>query len=180
MHITLPQRLFVGFSLAKPQIKQISMIQLELAPFLNTTARPVNLHNLHMTLGFLGQVDPTSYLQLLNEIEAMPKIQFSQNLTCHTFWPLAKLVCLAGQATEPLTTMARTIIEIAERNNFYISQKKYTPHVSVFRHVNMPPLAKLRCTTKLQLEPTHLHLYQSSNHSHQVNYSILASWPLTQ
>ncbi|WP_390904128.1 2'-5' RNA ligase family protein [Shewanella phaeophyticola] len=71
-------------------MKQISLIQLELAPFLNTTARPVNLHNLHMTLGFWGQVDPTSYLQLLDEIEAMPKIQFSQNLTSYTFWPQAK------------------------------------------------------------------------------------------
>lgn len=62
MHIVSPQRLFVCFSLAKPQIKQTSLTQLELARALNTKARPVNQHNLRMTLGFLEKVDPTSYL----------------------------------------------------------------------------------------------------------------------
>ncbi|WP_350431686.1 2'-5' RNA ligase family protein [Shewanella sp. H8] len=66
-------RLFVGFSLDKPQTQQILLLQQLLKYKTDTNSAMVLAHNLHLTLGFLGSVDPTSYADILTAIEQMPK-----------------------------------------------------------------------------------------------------------
>jgi 2'-5' RNA ligase len=178
MQTTSSRRLFVGFSLKKSQIEQISTLRHRLKPFLNNDAKTINNTNLHMTLGFLGQVDPIRYASVIDAIGLMPKSIFNQQLDTLALWQSAQLICLKGQASEPLLAMAQSLTSIAKHHNLFINQHQYTPHISLFRHVSMTNLPILGCMTNLQLTPTHLHLYQSINSSQQIHYSVLKSWPL--
>lgn len=73
MQATSSRRLFVGFGLKKSEIEKTSLIKQRLSPFVNDTAKVVDNSNLHMTLGFLGQIDQTSYASVVDAIELMPK-----------------------------------------------------------------------------------------------------------
>ncbi|AZG74593.1 RNA 2',3'-cyclic phosphodiesterase [Shewanella livingstonensis] len=178
MQTTSSRRLFVGFSLDKSQEEKILLLQHRLKLLINNEAKIVSDTNLHMTLGFLGQVDPTSYTSIINAIGLMHKPIFQQPLDTLALWQSTQLICLKGQASKPLLAMIQSLISIAKQHNLFVSQHQYTPHISLFRHVNMTNLPILGCTTNLSLTPTHLHLYQSINNSQQINYSIIKSWPL--
>ncbi|MBB1437205.1 RNA 2',3'-cyclic phosphodiesterase [Shewanella sp. SG41-4] len=178
MQTASSRRLFVGFSLKKSQIEQISLLQHRFKPLLNDGAITIDNHNLHMTLGFLGQVNQTHYTSVVEAIELMPKYIFNQQLNTVALWQSAQLICLKGQASESLDAMNQSLISIAKHHGLFISEHPYTPHVSLFHHVNMANSSILRWTTNLQLTPTHLHLYQSTNTQQKMHYSILKSWPL--
>jgi 2'-5' RNA ligase len=180
MQATSSRRLFVGFGLKKSEIEKTSLIKQRLSPFVNDTAKVVDNSNLHMTLGFLGQIDQTSYASVVDAIELMPKPTFMQELDTLSLWQSAQLICLKGHASEPLLLMAQSLLLIAKNHKVLISEHQYVPHISLFRQVNITTLPTLRCTTRLSLMPTELHLYQSIKNKRQTDYSVLKSWPLTE
>ncbi|HBF48507.1 MAG TPA: RNA 2',3'-cyclic phosphodiesterase [Shewanella frigidimarina] len=173
-------RLFVGFSLDKPQIDKILHLQQTLITKINTNSVATLAHNLHITLGFLGQIDPTTCSKIREAINQMPKTTFSQIIDTFAWWQTAQLICLKGQASTSLNTMANDIKNIAKTHHLAVSQYDYVPHISLFRGVTTASLPTVVKDTQLIIAPSHLHLYQSTGHHNNVNYTILESWPLLQ
>ncbi|WP_137225542.1 RNA 2',3'-cyclic phosphodiesterase [Shewanella sp. MEBiC00475] len=171
-------RLFVGFSLDEPQTQQILHLQQSLKHKTDTNSAMVLAHNLHLTLGFFGSVDPTSYADILTAIEQMPKTKFSQTIDTLDWWQAAKTICLKGQACASLHTMADAVRRIADIHQLAKNQYDYIPHISLFRGVTSVSLPKTKPNIQLTIAPSHLHLYQSTRQHNNAHYTILKSWPL--
>ena len=178
MQSTRSFRLFLGFSINQTQSIEIYDLQQKLKPNINTDAIAIPSANLHMTLGFLGLVNPNVYHTLITAINEMPKGHCNQIIDTLTLWEKPQIISLKGKATPQLQTMAQTVNAIAKMLNLYHTEHDYIPHISLFRHAKTyspPIIASEIC---LEIAPTNLHLYQSVNTTKTVNYSIFRSWPL--
>jgi len=171
-------RLFVGFSLNESQTKQIFHLQQILIKHVSPNSVATLAHNLHITLGFFGPVDPTTYPAILDAINKMPKPLFSQPVDTLMWWQAAHLVCLKGQATTQLYAMAKATKAIAAVHQLTQSEHDYIPHISLFRGVTAASLPLTTTATQVIIAPTHLHLYQSDYRHAIAHYSIVKSWPL--
>ena len=70
------KRLFLGFSVKKTLECQFFDMQQKLTLYINTEALAVLQSNMHITLGFLGQVKPSCIPALLTEVDALEKPSF--------------------------------------------------------------------------------------------------------
>ncbi|MCL1074294.1 RNA 2',3'-cyclic phosphodiesterase [Shewanella dokdonensis] len=169
------QRLFLGFSLEKQQQQALGVLQ---QTCLNACigARMVKASNLHMTLVFLGQTPATIKQPLLQQVPQLPLRRFTVMLDKLALWSKPQILCLTGEADEPLLTLANAAANLSEQLGLAPKEHSYRPHITLLRKAkhlpqSLPP-------TALQLTPTTLNLYHSLSSTSGVEYRVLQRWPL--
>ena len=177
------KRLFLGFSVKKTLECQFFDMQQKLTLYINTEALAVLQSNMHITLGFLGQVKPSRIPALLAEVDALEKPSFELVLSAIACWQKPQIICLQGQAHTPLLTMASQVQQIAAKLGLHQSTYHYCPHLTLFRRASCMTLPQhlvigLNDLLPVNVPVSQLHLYESYNTQSGVQYDILHSWPL--
>jgi len=177
------KRLFLGFSVKKTLHCQFIDIQQKLTPYINTEALTVLQPNIHITLGFWGQVKISCIPALLAEVDSLYKPSFELMLSAISWWQKPQIICLQGQAHTPLLTMASQVQQIAAKLGLHQSTYHYCPHLPLFRRASCMTLPQhlvigLNDLLPVNVPVSQLHLYESYNSQSGVQYDILHSWPL--
>lgn len=167
-------RLFVGVALNPAQQQQMAAVLATLPAGL----KPVPAENLHLTLRFLGQSSETQARALWAQLRATSLPVFSVRLEQLLCWPGPKVLCLAGEITDPaLRDLDASISQAAASAGYPPSQHPLHPHLTLARGAKQFPQSPVTVPA-LQVQPTELHLYQSVSTPAGVRYPILASLPL--
>ncbi|MCJ8301823.1 2'-5' RNA ligase family protein [Shewanella sp.] len=200
------KRLFLGVSPTNQQIIQLSDIQSLLgAAGHKGYGRPVNRHNFHMTLAFLGQTDDASLAQLIKAIDAMACTggwtKFSITLDKLTLWRKPQVLCLSAPSLTQVSLNpelyyavdhCQKIIDSIQSKSQPTSSTEngaeplikphlhFTPHITLLRKAKLLPKQTLMQMgfASITLTPSQMHLYQSVSGERGVEYHILHSWPL--
>ena len=179
------KRLFLGFSVKKTLECQFFYMQQKLTLYINTEALAVLQSNMHITLGFLGQVKPSCIPALLTEVDSLEKPSFELVLSAISCWQKPQIICLQGQANASLLAMASDVAQIAAKFDLYQHSYSYCPHTTLFRQATnlaLPqhPIKGLHDKLPIHVSVSQLHLYESCNTTSGVQYDILHSWRLEQ
>ena len=177
------KRLFLGFSVKKTLERQFFDMQQKLTLHINTEALAVLQPDMHITLGFLGQVKTSCIPALLAEIDVLYKPSFELVLSTLSWWPKPQIICLEGQAGKSLLTMAQNVQQIALKLGLHQNLYSYRPHVTLFRQATYLTLPKDTNIDWHNMLPqgiwvSQLHLYESRQATAGVQYDILHTWPL--
>jgi 2'-5' RNA ligase len=131
-------RVFVAVELSSEVREEISALQQQL----NTTLPPMNWvrpESIHLTLKFLGSVEPSRISQLLAVLEPIGKRQnrFSIGVQDLGVFPHAKhpRIFLVGvsEKTQPLQELVLEIEVALEPLGFPLEVKSYHPHLTLAR-----------------------------------------------
>ena len=167
-------RLFVGVALNPAQQQQIAAVLATLPAGL----KPVPAENLHLTLRFLGQSSETQARALWGQLSATSLPAFLVRLEQLLCWPGPKVLCLAGEITDPaLRDLDASITQAAASAGYPPSQHPLHPHLTLARGAKQLPQSPVTVPA-LQVQPSELHLYQSVSTPAGVRYPVLASLPL--
>ena len=167
-------RLFVGVALNAVQQQQMAGVLAQLPAAL----KPVPAENLHLTLRFLGQSSESQTRALWMQLSAASLPAFSVRLEQLLCWPGPKVLCLAGEMTDPaLQDLDACITQAAASAGYPSAQHPLHPHLTLARGAKQLPHLPV-IVPELQVQPTALHLYQSVSTPAGVRYPILASLPL--
>ncbi|MCH1920289.1 RNA 2',3'-cyclic phosphodiesterase [Shewanella sp. A3A] len=175
---TWPKRCFLGFALSEPQRQQLCSWQQQLG---EGNHRWVASANLHLTLAFLGQLQPTQMQQLLERVQLLSLQRFSQPLTQLAYWPKPNIACMTSEhVATALQLMAAEAQQLMQQLALPASEHSvYRPHITLARKANsLTNSWETLVPVQLNLQPTALHLYHSQSSETGVRYQILKSWPL--
>ncbi|AWL10978.1 RNA 2',3'-cyclic phosphodiesterase [Saliniradius amylolyticus] len=140
--------------------------------------RPVPMANFHITLAFLGDTSADKMEKLLSgadAIEAAP-VRFDANQM--GYWQRPGIVFLGDkQPDDALYALAQKCQALGARLRLNKEDKRYHPHVTLFRKVEQaPPVALTEPDFSLRFD--HFSLMQSIPARDGVQYRELERWPL--
>ncbi len=167
-------RLFVGVALNSLQQQQVAAVLATLPAEL----KPVPVQNLHLTLRFLGQSSEAQARQLWAQLSTAALPAFSVRLSELLCWPGPRVLCLAGEITDPaLQLLDASLTQLAANAGYPPALHALHPHLTLARAARQLP--QLPGTVPvLAVQPLELHLYQSVSTPDGVRYPVLASLPL--
>lgn len=137
----------------------------------------VNSGNIHVTLVFLGAVDPTleSAMVLSSaEIKLDPVMILFDELG---FWRKPGIVCLTSSNPEGNAILLADRLSAMVRSfDHPIDERPYLPHVTLIR--------KVKRSVQIEFEPivwrsTAFCLVESCSAASGVNYRVIREWPLS-
>lgn len=142
----------------------------------------VSAANLHLTLRFLGQSSAATaeaLCQALDEYASQRALPaFVTELNQLELWPGPKVLCLAGDATDPqLQRLDLLLDSLTLQLGFARRQHPLRPHITLARKAQRQLSV---VPTPLLFAGTELVLYHSDSTPAGVCYRPLASWPLSQ
>lgn len=138
----------------------------------------VPMANFHVTSVFLGQVPHATLEHLIAGIDelTLPKCEIHFNDI--GYWSKPKVSFLGSTAPhEHATQIATQVTQVARRCGLTIQERKYVPHVTLFRKVShAPPPALIAPDFPCTFDK--LHLFESQSTNKGVRYPIRHSWSL--
>ena len=141
-----------------------------------TLLRPVNARNYHITLSFLGEINPAQLerIQELLHTYSAPTIEISLDDT--GYWPDSGILWL-GPSDPPnaLSAMASQCVRTANRAGIKVRKKNFQPHLTLARQVISPPAAPLQ-QPSFHLRCEQLLLLQSLFDKSGVRYIDIDHW----
>jgi 2'-5' RNA ligase len=181
-HGTPPLRLF--FALWPAAAEQQGLAQASAAAVAGSGGRPIPADNLHVTLAFLGSVDPARLPRLhalaleLAAQSGLPALQLQFQTLEH--WPRPQILCAtAGTAmsASPAGALATRLRQATLAAGFTPDLKPFHAHVTVARKVArapaaLPPLARVTWNCHA------FALVASTTGASGSAYSVLESYPL--
>lgn len=189
----MEKRLFIALDIAhsdKVKINQWRNSHLRL-PF-----KPICPSNFHITLAFLGMVNPqqqnllislvNQHLQTVQQL-MKPLMQLSQTLPITLsevgyFKKAQVLHIFPRHSPTQLNTLNKWLVELCLRCNIIIEHNVYKPHVSLYRKVKFDKPVELTklLHTKLELPLTivNFSLYHSQSTKSGVQYQPIYTWQL--
>lgn len=138
---------------------------------------PIQAHNLHVTLVFLGQVNKDTELQLkeLAANVAIPPFQLAFDKM--SFWGRPQILCLTSQ--QPMDKEAIKLVSdlsrIAVDCGLQTDTRPYTPHITLARHARYLPNLKIE---PLVWQAEAFCLVESCSELSGVCYKVRQQWPL--
>ncbi len=168
-------RLFFGLQLDQQTCLDIDhWVTTSLPPM----THPVPLANLHITLAFLGKVDPGRLERLISSADDIRCLQFELMLDEVGFWNKPGILWLGTNETpQPLLALSRKLKYLVNQMGFSAEKRTYQPHVTIARRCELPIPAAI--------EPPHFHsafdqftLYESVTTKSGMRYEVLEHWPL--
>ncbi|QBF82354.1 RNA 2',3'-cyclic phosphodiesterase [Shewanella maritima] len=168
------KRLFVGFDIsASTQIKLRQIATTVTSPLL-MTAQPllsscsqVPIENMHVTLGFLGQVNQEKTTNVYNSLQSLRGNAFSNDFGQISYWQATKILCIEGSAPPALTNLHRQIQTIAADLELYQSKYEYRPHITLAR-----PIRTASSVTHADIEE-HLNQFNQQLHPIKIEFDQL-------
>ena len=166
------KRLFFALWPDEPTCQQCVEIQNLL---LNLSCKPVAMHNLHVTLVFLGNVDAAKEMALLEAATTISARQIQIIFDQLSFWNKPKVLCLTSQVIDSeLSNLVKELTNVAKNLAIAVDERLYTPHVTLARKANQ--------TVNLTFEPiiwraNQFCLVESCSTITGVEYRICQTWP---
>lgn len=166
-------RLFLAFpadELAPP----LTRLQHRLA----LPGRRIPLHQLHLTLHFLGQCSPEQQASLQQQLDRLSLPGFELDLDRLGCFPRAGVVWLGPSAPPPaLMQLADTMELKCRAMGVGKPHKAYRPHITLFRHCKTDTLPVIQ---PVHYRPQSLCLYRSTLTDQGPEYHCLQRWPLAE
>lgn len=136
--------------------------------------RLVRPENLHVTLVFVGAVDPRTEAALIESADSITPFKLSINFNQISYWPKPGILCLTGQALDSkLQTLVSSLARSCESRGIKVDQRPYAPHITVAR--------KAKAASACEFEPFVWHadsfcLVQSISGSNGSIYQVIREW----
>lgn len=148
----------------------------------SSLARPVPVQNLHLTLGFLGDVRADRVSRLEQELNALDEPTIDVPLRSIGYFPGNGIVWIgppegdreSRAAVERLAEQTRRIVR---RVGIRIEAGRFRPHVTIARGQREPPPEPLT-PPDFRLLADDVELYESILDRAGARYRVIASWPL--
>lgn len=141
-----------------------------------TLLRPVRARNYHITLSFLGQINPAQLERMQEILDSYRPPVLDITLDDTGYWPDSNILWL-GPKTPPsaLSNLSAHCARTANRTGIRVNKKTYHPHLTLARQVTLPPAAPL-IAPAFQLRCEHLLLLQSVFDKSGVRYLDVDEW----
>ena len=137
--------------------------------------RPIQLHNIHVTLVFLGQVDEAFELllkQSVSEISASPFVLTFDQLS---YWSRPKVLCLTcSQRVGEVEVLVAALNREVESCGLQTDTRPYKPHITLARHARYLPDIKLE---PIVWRAESFCLVESCSEPEGVCYKVREQWP---
>ena len=185
-----PIRCFIAIEIPEPIQNQLVRIQGTLRKQISK-ASWVKPGNIHLTLKFLGDVDPGDLEPIRNAVEGVTNRQHSFSLHIGGVGAFPNLarprVIWAGVnfGAERVSTLAQDINLALSNRGFSLDTKKFNPHLTIARlkeKIDLRPYAnEYRQYGRIhgaEMTVDTISLIQSQLHSKGAIYSTLQSYPL--
>ncbi|MEH6636564.1 MAG: RNA 2',3'-cyclic phosphodiesterase [Halioglobus sp.] len=145
-------------------------------------ARPVSAGNLHITLGFIGEMAEAGLERLYENVdqwlgsEALPA--FDLTLDELGYWQRQGILWLGpGHSPVELLVLARKMRSLAARIGSKRNNKRFQAHVSLFRGCKLAPAQPL-VPPAFSLSFDYFSLFESRQTRSGVSYHELRRWEL--
>lgn len=102
-------------------------------------ARAMQTRNLHLTLAFVGSLASTRVPELADAIASVPVAPFDWRLDRIGAFARARVVWAGGDASDPLSDLARRIRALLDRLQVRYDPKPFAAHVTLLRDVARAP-----------------------------------------
>ncbi len=171
------QRLFFAVWPQESARKEIAAVQNRLKPDL--PARWVRPENLHMTLAFLGEVEPERLASLKAAADRVSFAGFELVLDQIEHWRRPQVLCLTTSGIcEPLTRLAVDLARNLLSEGFELERRPFSAHLTLARKVFHPP-AETLLEKPIHWKSSSFALVESVQDDRGSNYINLQAWPLS-
>jgi 2'-5' RNA ligase len=130
------KRLFVAIGLPESLRNELEQLQKQLKPF-GRDAKWVNVSGIHLTLKFLGYVDPAQIPEITEGLSQSVKAHSAVSIHAHGcgFFPNARRpnVLWVGIDAPELTPLQQTVEEAMEKLGFEKENRAFSPHLTLAR-----------------------------------------------
>ena len=140
--------------------------------------RPIQLHNVHITLVFLGQVDSTSELLIKDSVKGIYARPFVLTFDQLSYWSRPKVLCLTcSQFNDEVEMLVAALNSEVASCGLQTDTRPYQPHITLARHAKYLP--------HINFEPIiwradSFCLVESYSEPGGVNYIVRQQWPFIQ
>jgi 2'-5' RNA ligase len=175
-------RLFIGIGLPPTLSEALSQAARTLIaqPKQNITfTRP---ENMHVTISFLGQVDPSRLNNIQQSLADLNAAPLSLHLDGVGTFPNAGILFAAIKPTPSLLNFAEHVTQSMESCGFPREQRPYHPHITLARikaRINLPRGADHPAFHKTFLAHE-FRLYESFTKPQGAQYEVRTAFPLSQ
>lgn len=143
----------------------------------HVAGRPLNPHDLHITLAFLGQVDEARLACVEAAAEAISCTPFSLELDRRGAWPGPRVAWLAPSSVPPdLAGLVDALWQGLAGCGFTREARPFSPHVTLLRKAGQLPDTEL--TTAIPWVAESFVLAESVSGPAVPRYRIRRRWPL--
>jgi RNA 2',3'-cyclic 3'-phosphodiesterase len=130
------RRLFVAIGLPEPLRNELANLQKQLQPFARD-AKWVNVSGIHLTLKFLGYVDPAQIPEITGALADASKDQTSVSIQASGcgFFPNARRpnVLWVGVQAPDLLPLQQNVEDAMEKFGFEKENRAFSPHLTLAR-----------------------------------------------
>ncbi|MDD2722810.1 MAG: RNA 2',3'-cyclic phosphodiesterase [Methylovulum sp.] len=167
------KRLFFGIEPDHETRQRCTIIMQALSSQKN---RPVPAANLHVTLLFLGLIEPAKESALLEEAATVAFPQLTITFDQLSYWQKPGILCLTASGIAPrLLALVDQLSTIAKKLAVTVDGRPYQAHVTLVR--------KARQAVELVFDPVSWQadsfcLFESCPSENGVEYRVLKRWPM--
>jgi RNA 2',3'-cyclic 3'-phosphodiesterase len=177
-------RLFIGIGLP-PTLCQ-SLAKAAHSLIASPTQEPPRINwtrpeNLHVTLSFLGQVDPSRLNDIEQALSTIKATRLHLQLDGVGAFPNAGILYAQIKPSTSLLNLAEQVFRSMENCNFPREQRPYTPHITLARskgRIRIPPHKQNISTFHQTFSAHELRLYESFTKPTGAHYEVRKTFPL--
>ncbi len=166
------KRLFFGLKPNAPALRHCMGI---LKAIKSDTIRPIPVANLHLTLVFLGAIEPATERALMESASTIhiPNLSIVFDQLSH--WAKPQILSLTSNQPNPeLHTLATRLKLIANGVDITLDKRPYVPHITLAKKVKHRITAAFEPFT---WQSDEFCLFESITTANGVVYRVLKSWP---
>jgi 2'-5' RNA ligase len=140
--------------------------------------RPVQPHNVHVTLVFLGNVDAATELLLKHSVTGIFAKPFVLTFDRLSYWSRPKVLCLTcSQLPDEVEKLVTALNREVASCGLQIDTRPYKPHITLARHAKYLP--------DINFEPIvwraeSFCLVESCSEPGGVSYKVRQQWPFIE
>jgi len=168
------KRLFIALEVPDFEKCAITLWREQALPEISS---PVITDNLHLTLCFLGNLDPVKEQEIIAQLNHVHQKKFYLSFTEIGYFKKPKVLYLKPyKVPNVLQELATQICKTALQMGIKLDINTFKPHITVARKVPLSPtIVKI---PNIRVQFTDMALYHSQSTTNGVRYKKLRSWPL--
>jgi len=168
------KRLFIALEVPDFEKCAITLWREQALPEISS---PVITDNLHLTLCFLGNLDPFQEQEIIAQLNHIRQRKIYLSFTEIGYFKKPKVLYLKPDKIPiALQDLASQICETALQMGVRLDINTYKPHITVARKVPLSP--NVVNSPNIRVQFTDMALYHSQSTTNGVRYKKLRSWPL--
>lgn len=142
--------------------------------------RKMQLHNLHITLHFVGPVSAEVKDCMHQAAQTVSTSAFALTLDCYGIFPRAKIYWMGCQQTpQELLQLNKSLGEAIEKCGYQPQKRDYSPHLTLMRKCVKPHDDAIQEKFAINWRINEFVLVESCIDKHGVNYQVIEKYPLS-